>query len=270
MIRRDFCKTTLALAGLALRGERGQELGGTLTRAALRDAVVEGALLRLRPKVMTVSTVIAGLLPIMWSTRVGAEVMKPLATPVLGGMVSSLLHVLIVTPVIFFWLHERRLGLQREPLPAVASPRVLWRPIVATVAAVALLSAATLMWRRAHHGDGPESVTTAGQVVQRLHSGDLQIVLVSPTGTLHQGRNTFSFEFRAADGRLVDMGTVRASGNMPMPGMVMSSGLQLQRTVVAGRYDATAEFGMAGAWHMALEWDGPVGHGSINFEGAVQ
>ena len=94
-----------------------QELGGTLTRAGLRDAVMEGALLRLRPKVMTVSTVIAGLLPIMWSTRAGAEVMKPLATPVLGGMVSSLLHVLVVTPVIFFWIRERRLGLQREPLP---------------------------------------------------------------------------------------------------------------------------------------------------------
>src|SRR5215207_368355 len=61
------------------------ELGGTLTRVGLRDAVMEGALLRLRPKVMTVSTVIAGLLPIMWSTRAGAEVMKPLATPVLGG-----------------------------------------------------------------------------------------------------------------------------------------------------------------------------------------
>jgi Cu(I)/Ag(I) efflux system membrane protein CusA/SilA len=50
-----------------------QALGGTLTRAALRDAVMEGALLRLRPKVMTVSTVVAGLLPIMWSTRVGAD-----------------------------------------------------------------------------------------------------------------------------------------------------------------------------------------------------
>jgi Cu(I)/Ag(I) efflux system membrane protein CusA/SilA len=53
----------------------------------LRDAVMEGALLRLRPKVMTVSTVVAGLLPIMWSSSVGAEVMKPLATPVLGGMI---------------------------------------------------------------------------------------------------------------------------------------------------------------------------------------
>ena len=82
---------------------------GTLTVASLREAVMEGALLRLRPKVMTVSTIVAGLLPIMWSTRTGAEVMKPLATPVLGGMVSSLLHVLIVTPVIFTWLREREI-----------------------------------------------------------------------------------------------------------------------------------------------------------------
>jgi copper/silver efflux system protein len=58
---------------------------------------------------MTVATVVAGLLPIMWSTRTGAEIMKPLATPVLGGMVSSLIHVLIVTPVIFTWLRERQL-----------------------------------------------------------------------------------------------------------------------------------------------------------------
>jgi Cu(I)/Ag(I) efflux system membrane protein CusA/SilA len=58
---------------------------------------------------MTVSTVVASLLPIMWSTSTGAEVMKPLATPVLGGMVSSLALVLIVTPVIFHWLREREL-----------------------------------------------------------------------------------------------------------------------------------------------------------------
>jgi Cu(I)/Ag(I) efflux system membrane protein CusA/SilA len=58
---------------------------------------------------MTVSTVIAGLLPIFWSHRVGAEVIRPLATPVLGGMVSSLAHVLIVTPVVFLWLRERQL-----------------------------------------------------------------------------------------------------------------------------------------------------------------
>jgi Cu(I)/Ag(I) efflux system membrane protein CusA/SilA len=55
--------------------------GARFTRSSLREAVIEGALLRLRPKVMTVSTVVAGLLPLMWSTRVGAEVMKPLAAP---------------------------------------------------------------------------------------------------------------------------------------------------------------------------------------------
>jgi Cu(I)/Ag(I) efflux system membrane protein CusA/SilA len=92
--------------------ERKRQEVGVLTRKTLMEAVTEGALLRLRPKVMTVSTVVAGLLPIMWSTSAGSEVMKPLATPVLGGMVSSLLHVLIVTPVIFFWLRERQLRKQ--------------------------------------------------------------------------------------------------------------------------------------------------------------
>lgn len=87
--------------------ERKRAEAGRLTAENLREAVMEGAVLRLRPKVMTVSTVVAGLLPIMWSTSAGAEVMKPLATPVLGGMVSSLIHVLIVTPVIFFWLRSR-------------------------------------------------------------------------------------------------------------------------------------------------------------------
>src|SRR5207247_7429090 len=89
--------------------QKREDMGGRLTPEALLEAVKEGALLRLRPKVMTVSTIVASLLPIMWSHSTGAEVMKPLATPVLGGMVSSLGLVLIVTPVIFYWLREREL-----------------------------------------------------------------------------------------------------------------------------------------------------------------
>jgi Cu(I)/Ag(I) efflux system membrane protein CusA/SilA len=89
---------------------RRKAADGHLTRAGLHAAVIEGALLRLRPKVMTVATVVAGLLPLLWSTRTGAEFMKPLAAPVLGGMLSSLIHVLIVTPVIFTWLRERELS----------------------------------------------------------------------------------------------------------------------------------------------------------------
>jgi Cu(I)/Ag(I) efflux system membrane protein CusA/SilA len=78
-----------------------------LDRAELLAAIKQGARLRLRPKVMTVATAIAGLLPIFWSTRTGVEVMQPLAAPVVGGMVSSLVHILVVTPVIFAWLRER-------------------------------------------------------------------------------------------------------------------------------------------------------------------
>lgn len=96
-----------------LAGKRAALPAGTpepsLTRAELLVAVKEGARLRLRPKVMTVATTIAGLLPIFWSTRTGVEVMQPLAAPVVGGMLSSLVHILVVTPVIFAWLRERRL-----------------------------------------------------------------------------------------------------------------------------------------------------------------
>ena len=249
-----------------------QELGGTLTRAGLRDAVMEGALLRLRPKVMTVSTVIAGLLPIMWSTRAGAEVMRPLATPVLGGMVSSLLHVLIVTPVIFFWIRERRLGLQHEPVARLEQVRGDSSPRLAVAAGVLAIAAVVsfVVWRAGPGGSKP-TIQSTGPVVQTVRAGELDIALLSPNGTLRQGRNRFTFEFRrTGTTTLVDVGSVRASANMAMPGMVMSGGLQLTPTGVPGRYAATAEFGMAGAWQMAIEWNGPAGQGSVNFQGGVQ
>jgi len=247
------------------------ELGGPLTRAGLHDAVVEGALLRLRPKVMTVSTVVAGLLPIMWSTSVGAEVMKPLAAPVLGGMVSSLIHVLVVTPVIFFWIHERRLGLASEPIvQAAAAPSRFGKRAAAAAVAGVVVVAAVVAWRGWLPGHGPPPALGA-HVIQTVHAQDLDIALLSETGALRQGRNRFFVEFRRTGSTVpVDVGTARGSANMAMPGMVMSSGLQLQPTAVPGRYTAIAEFGMAGAWHMSVEWDGPAGRGSANFDGGVQ
>jgi Cu(I)/Ag(I) efflux system membrane protein CusA/SilA len=98
---------------------RRRQVGPNFGYVDLVAAVKEGARLRLRPKVMTVATVVASLLPIMWSTRTGAEVIKPLATPVIGGMISSLFHILIVTPVIFLWLHGRTLG---DRVPATSTP----------------------------------------------------------------------------------------------------------------------------------------------------
>jgi copper/silver efflux system protein len=73
------------------------------------EATLEGSILRLRPKLMTVATTIASLGPIMWATGVGSDVMKPMAAPIIGGMVTSTIHVLIVTPVIFYILKLRAL-----------------------------------------------------------------------------------------------------------------------------------------------------------------
>jgi Cu(I)/Ag(I) efflux system membrane protein CusA/SilA len=91
-------------------GKKQAERGAAFNAADLLEAIKAGARLRLRPKFMTVGTTIASLLPIMWSQQTGAEVMKPLATPVIGGTISSLLHILIVTPVIVMWLRERELA----------------------------------------------------------------------------------------------------------------------------------------------------------------
>jgi copper/silver efflux system protein len=85
------------------------ERGKNFSHADLIQAVKDGARLRLRPKVMTVATIVASLLPIMWSVRPGSEVMRPLATPIIGGMASSLACILIITPVIFAWLREREM-----------------------------------------------------------------------------------------------------------------------------------------------------------------
>lgn len=95
-----------------------QEKGTLLNDDELLAAVMDGALLRLRPKVMTVSTVLASLvpllLPIFSTDRTGIEVMRPIATPVVGGMISSLIHILLVTPVIFYIIRRREMQDQRQ------------------------------------------------------------------------------------------------------------------------------------------------------------
>jgi Cu(I)/Ag(I) efflux system membrane protein CusA/SilA len=80
-----------------------------LTEQDIWDATVAGSILRLRPKLMTVATTVFGLLPILWSSGVGADLMKPVAAPIVGGMITSTIHVLIVTPVIFYLMKRRAL-----------------------------------------------------------------------------------------------------------------------------------------------------------------
>ncbi|HEX9859988.1 MAG TPA: efflux RND transporter permease subunit, partial [Nitrospirota bacterium] len=82
---------------------------GAVDREGINEAAYEGAVLRLRPKLMTVMVALMGLVPIMWSTGAGADVMKPIAVPMIGGMISSAVHVLIMTPVIFVMMKEHAL-----------------------------------------------------------------------------------------------------------------------------------------------------------------
>ena len=87
--------------------EKGKR--GPITDRDIIDATIEGSVLRLRPKIMTVATAMIGLIPIMWSTGVGADVMQPLAAPMIGGLITSTIHVLVVTPILFSSMKQRAL-----------------------------------------------------------------------------------------------------------------------------------------------------------------
>jgi copper/silver efflux system protein len=93
--------------------------GKQLRHEDIEEAVIEGAVHRLRPKLMTVCVVLASLIPILWESGVGSDVMKPIAAPIVGGMITSTIHVLILVPVFFALMKERalrrgRLSLQQD------------------------------------------------------------------------------------------------------------------------------------------------------------
>src|SRR6202163_451425 len=83
--------------------------GVPLKHEDIEAAVIEGAVQRLRPKLMTVFAVLASLVPILWETGIGSDVMKPIAAPIVGGMITSTIHVLILVPVFFALMKERAL-----------------------------------------------------------------------------------------------------------------------------------------------------------------
>jgi Cu(I)/Ag(I) efflux system membrane protein CusA/SilA len=94
--------------------DRKLAAGQPLAPSDIRDAAIEGAVHRLRPKLMTVAAVLASLIPILWASGVGSDVMKPIAAPIVGGMITSTIHVLILVPVFFVMLKTR--GLRRGDL----------------------------------------------------------------------------------------------------------------------------------------------------------
>jgi Cu(I)/Ag(I) efflux system membrane protein CusA/SilA len=92
-----------------LRGNSSE----TISKEELREFVIAGAAKRLRPKLMTVSVALFGLVPVLWATGVGSDVMKPIVLPMIGGVLTSSTHILLVTPLIFLMTKEyelRRFG----------------------------------------------------------------------------------------------------------------------------------------------------------------
>jgi len=89
--------------------DRRLATGVPLKHEDIEAAAIEGAVQRLRPKLMTVFAVLASLVPILWETGIGSDVMKPIAAPIVGGMITSTIHVLILVPVFFALMKERAL-----------------------------------------------------------------------------------------------------------------------------------------------------------------
>jgi Cu(I)/Ag(I) efflux system membrane protein CusA/SilA len=81
--------------------------GEAFSTRMLTEAITEGAVLRVRPKAMTVAVIVAGLLPIMWSSGTGAEVMQRIAAPMIGGMVTAPLLSMLVIPAAYFLMRRR-------------------------------------------------------------------------------------------------------------------------------------------------------------------
>jgi Cu(I)/Ag(I) efflux system membrane protein CusA/SilA len=95
--------------------------GRPFTRGDLNQAIMLGAVERVRPKMMTVVAIMAGLIPILWSTGTGSEVMQRIAVPMIGGMISSTVLTLIVIPAVYALI--KGFGLPREPAAAVPLER---------------------------------------------------------------------------------------------------------------------------------------------------
>jgi Cu(I)/Ag(I) efflux system membrane protein CusA/SilA len=112
----------IMLLYLDLAYEDWKKSGRLKSVSDLRDAVYHGAVKRVRPKVMTAAVIIAGLLPILWSHGAGADVMKRIATPMVGGIITSTLMNLLVYPAIYFLWRSRRLALRRPPVSPTGVP----------------------------------------------------------------------------------------------------------------------------------------------------
>src|SRR5438309_4181104 len=231
---------------------------------------MEGAVQRIRPKIMTVCAILFGLLPIMWSPamQAGAEVIKRIATPMIGGIITSAILELLIFPVIYVAWRKRELPDQTEEEAPLIPPALVvsrenrqrvsrWIALIGVV--VVLFYAGNFLWKKllTHKISGAPFAT---QTVN-----DLTVNFIHPQGQLRHGSNEILIEFRDRDGQLVDPGDVKFDMDMNMPGMQMHSGGTIERTNTPGRYHAKTKIDMAGDWNAKISFDGPRGKAERSF-----
>jgi hypothetical protein len=234
----------------------------------LYHAVEEGAVQRIRPKMMAVCAILFGLLPIMWSPtlQAGADVMKRIATPMIGGVITSAVLNLLIYPVIYVIWRRRELpsrGLVESSTPAEAGPKRpvmfkrLIRFLIVFLVGLLLLGGGYMAWNW-WSSRSPSAMQITGEPIATRAVGELTI---SVYGNLHNRQSEVLVRFVDANGQPKDVGEVRTNLAMNMPGMVMNAGSDVTKTSTPGVYRAKLQPQMGGDWVLKLSWQGPAGEG---------
>jgi copper/silver efflux system protein len=238
----------------------------------LYGAVKEGAVQRIRPKIMTVSAILFGLLPIMWSpaTQAGADVMKRIATPMIGGVITSAILELLIYPVIYvIW---RKHSLPAEPLapspldgsgvpgsrtPASGSRRRVLVGSSAFLLTGILVASVYFLWSSGIASSLLKSTDPKTPVAEVTQDG-VTISILSADGQIHTKENALQIKFKDPGGHPVAAENVKVELNMNMPGMVMHSGAKVMKDGM-GDYEADLTPDMAGDWSVDVSYQGPQG-----------
>jgi hypothetical protein len=236
----------------------------------LYAAVKEGAVQRIRPKMMAVCAILFGLLPIMWSPtlQAGADVMKRIATPMIGGVITSALLNLLIYPVIYVIWRRRELPpegqVESAPVVGVSRKRTatfqgLIRFLIVTLISAALLAGGLAAWNW-WNSRSPSAAQIQGEPIATRTAGELTVSLF---GDLRNGQTEVLVRFTDSSGQPKDVGEVRADMSMNMPSMTMNSGGDVARTTTAGVYRAKLRPQMGGDWVLKLSWQGSAGTDQI-------
>src|SRR5213076_221311 len=202
--------------------------------------------------------------------QAGADVMKRIATPMIGGVVTSAILELLIYPVLYVIWRRRELPEKAEEAAPFLPPEIVpsrqmrqrllkWTTLV--IAVIAIFYGGKCVWQEVR----PAKISSApaGFITQNVN--DLTANFIAREGALRQGNNEVLVEFRDRNGQLVDVGNVKFDMDMNMPGMQMHSGGTVERTNTPGRYRAKIKIDMSGDWNAKIAFDGPRGHGEMSF-----